>query len=58
MSYRKIKPTVRKVNRVYQRGVTVTKKHMQEIEARLITKDNLEPWFIDVATLNRTHKLK
>jgi hypothetical protein len=48
MSYRKIKPTVRKVNRVYQRGVTVTKKHMQEIGARLIRKDNLEPWFITI----------
>ena len=48
MSYRKIKPTVRKVNRVYQRGVTVTKKHMQEVEARLIRKDNLKPWFITI----------
>jgi hypothetical protein len=48
MSYRKIKPTVRKVNRVYQRGVTIAKKHMLEIEARLIRKAGLESWFITI----------
>jgi hypothetical protein len=48
MSYRKVKPTVRKVNRIYQRGVTVAKEKMCEIEARLNRKIDLEPWFITI----------
>ena len=48
MTYRSIPPTVRKVAKVYRKGVTVTKQSYREIEARLLRKTGLEPWFITI----------
>lgn len=48
MTYRKIKPTVKKVHRAYKKGVTVAKEIMLEIEARLARETGLESWFIKI----------
>jgi len=48
MTYKGIKPTVRRITRIYKTGVTVAKKNMQEIECRLNRKEGLEPWFITI----------
>ena len=48
MTYRSIKPTVRKVSKVYRKGVSVAKKAMREIEARLVRSAGLESWFITI----------
>jgi transposase len=48
MTYRGIKPTVRKVSKLYRKGVSVTKQAMQEIEARLERTEGLEDWFIKI----------
>ncbi len=45
MTYRGLKPTVRKVSKVYRNGVSVAKVAMQEIEVRLERRDGLEDWF-------------
>lgn len=48
MTYRGIKPTVRKVTKVYRAGISVAKKAMREIEKRLERKPGLESWFIRI----------
>ena len=48
MTYRGIKPTVRKVTRTYRKGISVAKKAMREIEERLDRKTELESWFTRV----------
>jgi len=48
MTYRRIKPTVRKVTKVYQKGISVAKSAMQDIEARLERNEGLEHWFIKI----------
>ena len=48
MTYRGIKPTVRKVNKVYRKGISVTRQAMQDIEARLERTEGLEDWFIKI----------
>lgn len=48
MTYRGIKPTVRKVTRTYRKGISVAKKAMREIEKRLDRKPELESWFIKI----------
>lgn len=48
MTYRGIKPTVRKVTKRYRAGISVTKKAMREIERRLGRKPGLESWFIKI----------
>jgi hypothetical protein len=48
MTYRGIKPTVRKVAKAYRAGVSVAKKAMRDIEQRLSRKVGLEPWFITI----------
>ena len=48
MTYRGIKPTVRKVRKVYRAGISVAKKAMREIERRLERKPGLESWFIRI----------
>ncbi|MCU7880620.1 MAG: transposase [Candidatus Thiodiazotropha sp. (ex Lucinoma aequizonata)] len=49
MTYRGIKPTVRKVTKSYRKGVTVAKKAMLGIESRLERTTGLEHWFIKIA---------
>ena len=48
MTYRRIKPTVRKVTKVYQKGISVAKSTMRDIEARLERNESLEHWFIKI----------
>jgi transposase len=48
MTYRKIKPTVRKVIKIYKNGISLGKNAMREIEARLDRKEGLERWFIKI----------
>jgi hypothetical protein len=48
MTYRGIKPTVRKITKVYQTGISVARKAMREIEERLQRKPGLESWFIRI----------
>ncbi|MCU7882023.1 MAG: hypothetical protein KZQ66_21435 [Candidatus Thiodiazotropha sp. (ex Lucinoma aequizonata)] len=54
MTYRGIKPTVRKVTKSYCKGVTVAKKAMLGIEFRLERTTGLEHWFIKVAPQPQT----
>ena len=48
MTYRGLKPTVRKVTKVYQKGISVAKSAMRYIEARLERTEGLEHWFIKI----------
>jgi len=48
MTYRGIKPTVRKVTKTYRKGISVAKKVMRDIEARLERTADLEAWFIKI----------
>ena len=48
MTYRGIKPTVRKVSKGYRKGISVAKRAMQEIETRLERTEGLEDWFIKI----------
>jgi hypothetical protein len=45
---------VRKVSKVYRKGVSVAKQAMQEIEARLERMEGLEDWFIKIVPLLQT----
>ena len=49
MTYRKIKPTVRKVEKVYRSGISLTKHAMRPIEDRIKRTAGLEDWFIDIS---------
>ncbi len=42
MTYRQLKPSVRKVTKVYHKGISVAKSAMRDIEARLERAENLE----------------
>lgn len=48
MTYRGLKPTVRKVAKSYRKGISVAKKAMRDIEARLERTEGLEDWFIKI----------
>ncbi|MGE4400922.1 MAG: hypothetical protein AB7F61_04485 [Desulfobulbus sp.] len=48
MTYRGIKPTVRKVVQSYQKGISLCKTAMQKIEERLEREHGLEKWFIKI----------
>jgi hypothetical protein len=48
MTYRGIKPTVRKITRTYRKGISVAKQQMQDIESRLERTAGLESWFIKI----------
>ena len=48
MTYRGIKPSVRKVAKRYRKGISVAKKAMRDIEARLERPEGLEDWFIKI----------
>lgn len=48
MTYRGIKPTVRKITKTYRKGISVAKKVMRDIEARLERTADLEAWFIKI----------
>ncbi|MDH4318719.1 MAG: ISAzo13 family transposase, partial [Desulfobulbaceae bacterium] len=49
MTYRGIKPTVRKIIRNYRTGKSLPKKIMKKVEKRLDRKPGLENWFITIA---------
>ena len=51
MTYKGIKPTVRKVTKVYRSGVSLTKRAMKSIEARLERKKGLEWWSINISPM-------
>ncbi len=48
MTYRGIKPTVRRVTKTYRKGLCVAKKIMRSIEERLERSEGLEAWFIKI----------
>lgn len=54
MTYRGIKPTVRKVTKTYRRGISVAKKIMRDIETRLERTADLELWFIKIVPQPQT----
>ena len=54
MTYRGLKPTVRKVTKVYRKGISVAKSAMRHIEARLERTAGLEDWFIAIAPQPQT----
>jgi len=54
MTYRGIKPTVRKVTKTYRRGISVAKKIMRDIEIRLDRTADLEAWFIKIEPHSQT----
>ncbi|MBL3535706.1 MAG: hypothetical protein JMN27_18040 [gamma proteobacterium endosymbiont of Lamellibrachia anaximandri] len=54
MTYRGIKPTVRKVTKSYRKGVTVAKRAVLDIESRLERTTDLEHWFIKIAPQPQT----
>lgn len=49
MTYKSIKPTVQLVKKIYKRGVSLSKKEMEKIEAKLERKVGLEKWFITIS---------
>jgi len=51
---RHLKPSVRKVCKVYRKGVSVAKQAMQDIEARLERTEGLEDWFIKIVPQPQT----
>ena len=51
MTYKGIRPIVRKTTKSYKSGVSLTKKAMREIERRLERKAGLEPWFISISPI-------
>ena len=54
MTYRGCTPTVRKVAKVYRKGISVAKKAMRDVEARLQRTGSLEPWFIKIVPQPQT----
>ena len=48
MTFRGVKPTVRKVSKLYRKGISVAKKAMRNIEARLERALGFEDWFIKI----------
>ena len=48
MTYRGIRPMVKKIKTAYAQGVTVAKDAMRDVEARLQRKPGLEKWFITI----------
>lgn len=54
MTFKGLKPTVRKVTRYYRQGVSVAKKLMKGIERRLNRTAGLEPWFIEIGPMSPT----
>lgn len=54
MTYRQLNPTVRKITKTYQKGISLAKSAMQDIEARLERTEGLEPWFIKIAPQPQT----
>ena len=54
MTYKGIKPTVRKVKKTYRLGISVAKKAMKEINKRLERTTGLEPWFIKIVAMQPT----
>lgn len=53
MTFKGLKPTVRRVTRIYRQGVSVAKKLMKGIEGRLKRTAGLEPWFIEIAPMRQ-----
>jgi len=54
MTYRGIKPTVRKVAKTYRTGLSLTKKMMRKIEKRLERTEGLEAWSIKIVPQPQT----
>jgi transposase len=49
MTYKSIKPSVQLVKKIYKSGVSLTKKEMEKIEAKLERKEGLEKWFVTIS---------
>ena len=49
MTYKGLRPIVRKITKSYQAGVSLTTKAMRELERRLDRKPGLESWFITIS---------
>lgn len=49
MTYKGVKPFVRKITKCYKAGVSLTAKAMADLERRLDRKESLESWFITIS---------
>jgi hypothetical protein len=48
MTYKDVRPIVKRVSKVYRSGVRLTKKAMEEIEAQIVRVPGLEKWFLTI----------
>jgi hypothetical protein len=48
MTFKKINPIVSFVKKVYEKGVTLTKNEMKEIEKKIVRMPNLPKWFVQI----------
>ena len=53
MTYNKVKPFVRRVKKLYKKGVRLNRSQMTTIERRLRRKEGLENWFIDITPITQ-----
>ena len=52
MTYKGLRPTVRKVSRCYKSGIKLAKQAMRLVEERLERKEGLESWFITIKPIS------
>jgi hypothetical protein len=52
MTWKGLHPTVNLVKTMYEKGVTLTKDQMREVEKRLRRLPGLENWFVDIQPRN------
>lgn len=48
MTFKKINPIVSFVKKVYEKGVTLTKNEMKEIEKKIVRMPSLPKWFVQI----------
>lgn len=48
MTYKGVKPIVKRVSKVYRSGVRLSKKAMEEVEAQISRMPGLEKWFLTI----------
>ncbi len=52
MTYKAINPVVQVVEQIYQTGVRLTQKAMNELEKRFQRLEGLEKWFVTIQPLS------
>lgn len=48
MTYRGLNPVVKRVSKVYHKGVRISKRAMEEVEAQISRMPGLEKWFLTI----------